>query len=291
MAGSQSQPSPIRRGAWKIKPMPVLSNGSLRIDYTDDGEGQPVILIHSSVSANRQWRALTEVLKDRYRVLAVNLFGYGETSPWPGASPQSLYAQAQLVLALCEEHGAPVHLVGHSFGGSVALKAAMLLGARARKLVLLEPNQFYLLRQHGKIRAFLEARALRDHVKCFGAFGDWRKVAERFSDYWLGDGSWTAMPEKRRAAFAESLPPNFHEWDAVMEEETTIEEWKTVAAQTLVVSDPETRLPIRAIVDLFEDHCRHWVFRTITEGGHMAPLTTPELINPIIREFLDADPA
>lgn len=57
------------------KVMPVVSQGALRIDSTDDGQGQPVVAIHSSVSANRQWRALTEALKDRYRVLAVNLFG------------------------------------------------------------------------------------------------------------------------------------------------------------------------------------------------------------------------
>ena len=112
--------------------MPILSKGSLKIDHTDDGQGEPIVLIHSSVSANRQWRALTEVLKDRYRVLAINLFGYGETAPWPESSPQSLYAQAQLVLALCEEMGSPLHLLGHSFGGSVALKAAIPRRSRKR---------------------------------------------------------------------------------------------------------------------------------------------------------------
>jgi pimeloyl-ACP methyl ester carboxylesterase len=239
------------------------------------------------VSANRQWRALTEVLKDRYRVLAINLLGYGETTRWPGASPQSLYAQAQLVLALCEEVGAPVHLVGHSFGGSVALKAAKLLGARVGSLILLEPNPFYLLKQNGRTQAYLESRSLRDHVKCFGSLGDWDTVAERFADYWLGDGSWSTMPEKRRAAFADSLPPNFHEWDAVMDEETTVAEWKTLTTRTMVVSDKATRLPIREIVDIFTTACPHWSFRHIAEGGHMAPLTRPELINPIVRAFLD----
>jgi pimeloyl-ACP methyl ester carboxylesterase len=268
--------------------MPVVSRGSLRIDHTDDGQGQPVILIHSSVSANRQWRALTEALKDRYRVLAINLFGYGQTTPWPGNSPQSLYAQAQLVLALCDELGGPVHLVGHSFGGSVALKAAMLLGSRVGKLILLEPNPFYLLKQAGRTQAFLESRDLRDHVKCFGSLGDWPKVAERFADYWLGDGSWLTMPDKRRAAFAESLPPNFYEWDAVMEEQTTVEEWGALTPRTLIVSDKATRLPIREIVDIFAEACPHWSFQYIAEGGHMAPLTRAELINPIIREFLDA---
>lgn len=269
--------------------MPTLSKGNLKIDYTDDGRGEPVVLIHSSVSGNRQWRALIEALKDRYRVLAINLYGYGETTPWPSTAPQSLYAQAQLVLALCEEIGTPVRLVGHSFGGSVAMKSAMLLGPRVERLVLLEPNPFYLLKQNGRMQAFLESRSLRDHVKCFGALGEWPKVAERFADYWLGDGSWRAMPEKHRAAFVESLRPNFYEWDAVMDEETTINEWKTLSARTLVVSDPSTRLPIREIVDVFAAACPHWGFHSLDEGGHMAPLTHPELINPVIREFLDAD--
>ena len=269
--------------------MPVMTRGSLRIDHVDEGQGQPVVLIHSSVSGNRQWRALTDVLKDRYRVLAVNLFGYGETTPWPGTAPQSLYAQAQLVLALCDDLGAPIHLVGHSFGGSVALKAAALLGPRAGDLILLEPNPFYLLEQAGRTQAFLEARSLHDHVKCFGALGDWAKVAERFADYWLGDGSWSAMPEKRRAAFVEALPPNFHEWDAVMGEKTTVDEWKSLRARTLVVSDAATRLPIREIVALLAAACPHWSFHTIPEGGHMAALTLPELINPVVRRFLDGD--
>jgi len=212
--------------------VPILSKGKLKIDHTDDGQGQPVVLIHSSVSANRQWSALTEALKDRHRVLAINLFGYGGTTPWPGTSPQSLYAQAELVLALCEGVAGPIHLVGHSFGGSVALKAASLLGPRVGSLILLEPNPFYLLKQNGRRQAYLESRSLRDHVKCFGSLGDWPRVAERFADYWLGDGSWATMSEKRRAAFAESLPPNFHEWDAVMEEETTVDEWPRSPARS-----------------------------------------------------------
>ena len=80
----------------KLAAMPVLSRAGLRIDFTDEGAGPPVVLVHSSVSGNRQWRALGEDLADRHRVLAVNLYGYGETTPWPALEPQSLAAQAEL---------------------------------------------------------------------------------------------------------------------------------------------------------------------------------------------------
>jgi pimeloyl-ACP methyl ester carboxylesterase len=86
------------------------------------------------------------------------------------------------------------------------------------------------------------------------------------------------------------VPPNFFEWDAVMQEETTVEEWKSLTARTLLVSDQATRLPIREIVDIFAKACPHWSFsfHSVGEGGHMAPLTHPNVVNPIVREFLDA---
>ena len=265
----------------------MCSNGSITVDYTEDGTGETVVLIHSSVSGNRQWRTLVDALKERFRVLAINLFGYGETSPWPGARLQTLSDQAELVLTLCEETQGPIHIVGHSFGGSVAAWAAAMLGPRAGRLVLLEPNPFYLLRQHGRTEAYEDARALRDHVKKFGVAGDWTKAGERFADYWLGDGSWASMPEKRRQAFTASVPPVFHEWDAVMNEETTIAAWKALEPKTLVVSASGTRRPIREIVELLADACPHWTYARVAEGGHMAPVARPELVNPIVKRFLE----
>ncbi len=97
--------------------MPVLSHGRLEIEYSDAGDGPAVVLIHCSVSGIRQWRSLTEVLSDRYRVRALNLYGYGETTPWPEGETQTLEAQARIVVAACDGLGDTVSLVGHSFGG------------------------------------------------------------------------------------------------------------------------------------------------------------------------------
>lgn len=179
--------------------MPVCSNGSVTVDYTEDGASETVVLIHSSVSGNRQWRALVDALKERFRLVAVNLFGYGETPPWPGTRLQTLSDQAELALALCEGTQGPIHIVGHSFGASVAA------------------------------------------------------------------------------------------WDAVMNEETTIAAWKALEPRTLVVSASGTRRPIREIVELLADACPQWTYAQVAEGGHMAPVTRPELVNPIVKRFLDRE--
>lgn len=267
--------------------MPVLLKDGVKVDYTDDGAGEAVVLVHSSISGNRQWRALIDTLKNRYRVLAINLYGYGETTPWPADRPQTLAAQAQLALAVCEDIAGPVHVVGHSFGGSVALKAAAALGPRAGRVVLFEPNPFYLLKQHGRTEAHEESLVMRNWIKRFGATGEWARAAEAFAEYWVGDGAWAAMPEKRRAAFTTSLMPNFYEWDSMDHEDTNIETWQKLAAGVLVLRAVRTRRSVGEIFDLFREHCPHWSFKEVKEGGHMAPLTHPDAVNPVIGRFLD----
>ena len=60
-----------------------------------------------------------------------------------------------------------------------------------------------------------------------------------------------------------------------MEEETTLEEWKSLPAKTLEVSDKQTRLPIREIVAFFADTCPHWSFIQISGVEAWLPLPTP----------------
>lgn len=269
--------------------MPVIEHDGWRIDFTDDGAGPPVILIHSSVSGNRQWRRLIADLKDDYRVLAINLFGYGETPPWPGDRPQTLEDQvglvSGLVSALYGDETASIRVVGHSMGGAVAMKTAAMVGPRVEKLVLFEPNPFPLLAMEGRREAYGEAAALRDHVKSHGDRGEWTEAAPRFADYWLGEGNWAAMPPERQAGFAASMRPNYHEWDAVMGDTTPLADWENIAAQTLLMCAAETRRPTMEIVELLRGACPRWRYAEIADGGHMAPLIRPDLVNPVIEAF------
>jgi pimeloyl-ACP methyl ester carboxylesterase len=261
-----------------------------KVDFVEAGAGPAVILVHSSVSGARQWRRLMDDLKSDFHVRAVNLFGYGKTEPWPNERQQTLDDQARLVEAAIPEGADQVSLVGHSFGGAVVMRMAARLGARVAKLVLLEANPFQLLKQAGRLDAFAEAAALRNIVKTCGAQGAWLEAAEKFAEYWNGPGAWAATNADRRAAFVEGIKANFFEWDAVMDE-TTMAEWaRTLPSQTLVVSDPNTVRSARELTELFRIACPHWTYKEVTAGGHMAPLTHPQLVNPIVSTFLRASP-
>ena len=265
------------------------NNWPLKVDYLEAGSSGPmVMLVHSSVSGARQWRRLMDDLKNRFRVRAVNLFGYGKTPPWPADEIQTLNDQARLVEAAIPPGVGEIYLVGHSFGGSVAMKVAARLAGSVAKLVLLETNPFYLLAQAGRMDAFAEAMELRNCIKNFGARNEWATAAEKFADYWNGEGTWRDMSLDRRIAFSESLKPNFFEWDAVMNETTTVEQWAAVLPEaTLLISDPGTVLPIREITALLRRSCPDWAYNEVRGAGHMAPLTRPDLINPLVGSFLE----
>jgi pimeloyl-ACP methyl ester carboxylesterase len=66
-----------------------------------------------------------------------------------------------------------------------------------------------------------------------------------------------------------------------------VAEIAALACRTLVMSDPATRRPIRAIAEILAEACPAWTFHDIPAGGHMAPLTRPDLVDPVIRAFLD----
>jgi pimeloyl-ACP methyl ester carboxylesterase len=268
----------------------VIEVSPLAVDFLEAGSSGPtVMLLHSSVSGARQWRRLMDDLKDRFRVRAINLFGYGKTPAWPGATAQSLDDQARLVEAALPETADEVYLVGHSFGACVAMKAAARLASRVCKLVLLEANPFSLLAQAGRADAFAEAIALRDCIKTFGGHGEWATAAERFADYWGGAGSWQTMTLERRFAFTEAIKPNFFEWDAVLNEATSVQQWAAQLPQTtLAIYDPGTVLPVREIAAILRQSCRAWIYQELPGVGHMAPLTRPDVINPLVSSFLAA---
>ena len=269
--------------------MTILESAPHAIDFVEAGQGPTVILVHSSVSGNRQWRALMATLSDRYHVIAPNLFGYGQTSPWPKVRSQTLDDQASLVQPFIDAGDGRVALIGHSVGGSVAMQAALANPGKVATLVLLEPNPFLLLQHYGRTDAYREAVALRDYVKEHGARGEWEGVAAHFADYWNGEGTWASTSPDRRAAFAGAMPPNFHEWDAVLGAETLTRKWSEITARTLVLSAAGTKRCIAEIVDLLKGERPDWRYVEVQEGGHMAPLTRPDLVNPIVREFLDKE--
>jgi pimeloyl-ACP methyl ester carboxylesterase len=260
--------------------------GEFEVEYTEAGAGPAIILLHSSASGLRQWRRLMDDLKGRYRLLAVNLFGYGTTSVWPGRRTQTLADQAGLAVAVADRVDEPVILIGHSLGGAVALETALQLGSRLRAVAVFEPILFSLLATHGPADAFVEIHDLSVRYQALGMAAQWDKAGKAFIDYWAGPGSWSAMPDERKAGLRITLPNVQHEWDAVIAPFRPLSDWGAIAAPVHVLRAADTRRPTHAVASLLAATHKDWRLHELKEGGHMAPVARPDLTNPLFARIL-----
>lgn len=100
-------------------------------------DGPDVVALHGIHGHGARWRRLTGLLPG-YRFTAVDLRGHGR-SPW--TPPWTLEQHATDVLDTMDELGlTTVDLIGHSFGGAVALTTAALAPDRFRRMLLLDPG-------------------------------------------------------------------------------------------------------------------------------------------------------
>jgi pimeloyl-ACP methyl ester carboxylesterase len=118
----------------------------VKLYYSEEGKGPPLLLIHGFGASTFTWRFVAPELAKNHRVIAVDLKGFGQSDkPFDGR--YSVYDQAELLAQLIEDKDLrDLTLVGHSFGGGVALLLALeanrRLDGRITRLVLLDSIAF-----------------------------------------------------------------------------------------------------------------------------------------------------
>lgn len=116
--------------------------GGERIAYADQGQGpQTIILIHGLGSYLPAWKKNIPALSKQYRVIAIDLPGYGKSSKLPHSGMMTYYASVvnEFIQALGLES---VVLGGHSMGGQISMVTAMYYPERVDKLILSAPAGF-----------------------------------------------------------------------------------------------------------------------------------------------------
>src|SRR6266542_216125 len=168
--------------AWKTGK--ILANG-LSFAYVDEGSGPPIVLVHGSVSDYREWSNQIEPLARHYRVIA-----YSRRYHWPNIPPgvqadASVATQAGDLAAIIQTLGiAPVHLIGHSFGGAVALDVTLRHPALVRTLVLAEPAVSGVLANTPLDEAVSrESQAIRAKMKEVFATGDAERIVRTYTGH------------------------------------------------------------------------------------------------------------
>lgn len=249
----------------------TIPHASGVVEALVDGEGPPVVLVHASGMGAARWARLAGRLVEDYTVYAPQLPGYGGSGPFDRAT-WTLDDDVAAMRAVVEYVG-PAHLVGHSYGGWVALQVARLCPDALITLSVYEPTTMGLLHEAGDTEGLADlARFYDDPWFRDPAHGGGDRWLGAFVDYWNQTDFWAVMGPEQRAPLQAVGAKVFAEVTAVLDDRTGRAAWAEVrvptrvlhGARTTPAADRSSRLLVEALpaADAVE----------IGRAGHMAPL-------------------
>ncbi len=248
------------------------------------GSGRPVLLLHSSMSSHRQWLGLANELSAGQQCFLPDLTGYGgaellDQQPW------SLEAEAQALLQKlpAQLRHEPLDLVGHSYDGALALHLALCQQLQINQLVLFEPVAFHLLPQIADAGAlWQEVRTLADALPHLPA----EAAAQRFIDYWQQPGYFAALPQRMQQQLASQVAKVTLDFQALSQEPASLADYAAaIQGKVLLLTGRQSREPAQHIARTLAEVLPQADIVAL-DCGHMGPVTEPELVNPLIRQFL-----
>lgn len=178
----------------------------VRFHYRDEGSGPVVVLLHANFSNLIDWDPWVDALRDRYRVVRLDLTSHGLTGPDPTGDytlPRTLALTEQFIDALGIDRAT---FGGTSLGGTVAIHYTVRHPERVERLILLSPGSL-----EGRERAreglpkaayvltWILPRALPEFMLRSG-FGDPSQLPEslvdRWYDFWMREGQRKAQLDR-----------------------------------------------------------------------------------------------
>ena len=243
-----------------------------------------VIALHCSGSSGRQWDSLVSAMGDHYCVIAPDLYGDGTQRPWPGERPFRISDEAAPIIDIIDRQNGAVHLVGHSYGGAVALRAALARSSRIASLSLYEPIVPHVLKAMGPegLSAWQEISGLLSSLDTAIVEGAHQWAAECFVDYFNGIGRWMAMNAEAQTAFMRYIPKAAIESRAVMAERIPLMAYTRLRMPTLLMHGDATTQPTELMTRKLAAVLRTAAWHVLDGAGHMAPITHAQQINACI---------
>jgi pimeloyl-ACP methyl ester carboxylesterase len=261
-----------------VQSMQVRSSDDRLITVDVRGEGPPLVLLHGSLASGDYWRETLPAFAEHFTVHAVERRGRGRS---PSGGAHTLDLERDDTLAVLDTIGVPAHLLGHSWGAVVAMRAAQATD-RIDRLVLYEPplpliaplvpDPAALADAHALVASGDRAEALRAAFRSVGFPPD----AYPESDTGESPISWSRM-----LGVVDSWLP---ELDECVRLSADPGHWVVPQQAMLLVGTDNPQRTMQRLL-CAQPAMRMW---SLPGQGHEAPLTAPAVFTDEVIRFLCA---
>lgn len=186
-------------------PVREVEIGGARLNYIEKGEGEAVVFIHGAVSDLRTWMEQIEAFSPYYRAVSYSRRYHEPNEKANGGAEYSRASQTADLVDFIERLGlAKAHLVGHSYGASIALLAAVRRPELVASLTLGEPSPFPALLRDEGISLLSGQKAAFDEAMRLAESGETQQAVRDFLHTVVGVDVLELLPEERRAVVLEN---------------------------------------------------------------------------------------
>ena len=274
--------------------MPQDIRGGVPTHWITAGSGpRQALLIHCSLGHAGGWARMVAALEDVITGLAYDLPGHGRSADWDGVSDIQGVSTAMAVDLLERDGQGPADIIGHSFGGTVAIRLAVERPDLVRSLTLIEPVFFAVAAADRP-----ELDPGRDpHMIAYRAAlqaDDRAGAARAFTAAW-GDGrSWDRLPPAQQEAITARIhlieagaPAIYGDCAGILAQGKLA----GIACPVLLIRGADSPATVAAINDGLARRIPQARQAVVPGAGHMAPITHPAAVAQLVRGFLGDIPA
>lgn len=265
----------------------IISGRKTGIRYV--GEGEPALLLHCSLAHSGAWGGVMAGLADRLSMVAIDLPGHGTTEFDPALDIQD--QACETAIAILERINEPAHLIGHSFGATVAMRCAVERPDLVATLSIYEPVYISMLAKADPETYSQEAK----DSEVFGTHllqGNWRGAANAFLDRWGGSVRFDDMPKAQQNYMIKTIPMILENHHSVIEDRAgpvSLENVSEISMPCLLMEGAKSPATIRALNDLLENNLPNVTRKVFATAGHMGPINHAPDVAKSIRRFLFGD--
>jgi pimeloyl-ACP methyl ester carboxylesterase len=261
----------------------ITMNGA-KVAYEERGKGEPVVLVHGWGSSRKQWLLNLKAFAPRFRAIAVDLPGFGESEE--SAYPYTLDGMASFLEGFTSAlHLPSFHLLGHSMGGCISIHYTSLYPQKISKLILVStPTR----------SVSMGVRALLPGAKSFISL-TYRIRNEDMLKWMFYRGVYA--PEYQDLDFVRAnAKANALATRRALSESTHIvrrmdlaDELLRITQPTLIVFGDKDRSVNPREAQRQRDLLSNPYMTILTACGHCPPYERPELFNTVVLDFLEAE--
>jgi pimeloyl-ACP methyl ester carboxylesterase len=267
--------------------MAMVTVNGVRLGYEGHGTAEiPLVLVHGSWLARRNWDLMVPHLAESFRVITYDRRGHGESERPSGQG--SVREDVADLAALIERLGlAPAWVAGQSFGGAITLRLAGQRPDLLQGIIAHEPGLFSLVADDPAVAPMLEgfartSAAVTERI----AAGDHAGAAEQFVEEALGPGLWSRFPREMRQMMIEHAPTYLDEASDPDQLVFDLEWLRGFSRPTLLTQGAQSAPAFPPVIAKLAEALPSAEVRTFAGAGHPIQTEQPEAFAEAITSFV-----